>query len=521
MLALFRRSFAVQALAQITILLIALAAVTIVGLSTMSRNMAREELADRARLLATIVSGGSGEMMWNMDNQAAVGLLGALASDRDYVYSRLTVGKGEVFASHGDTGNAASDLVVESAPVMYGAGDKRKSIGTLELAVSPKGVFAKIAHTTDRIVLVGAIALVCLLLAFTLILRRITRPIEIMTTTMTALADGDTAAHIPATRRLDEIGRMAKAVATFRDNAIAKIQLEMDRERLKREAEIERRQSLRMVAASFESEVSGVLGLLGTTASAMTSSASVVQGTADDNNSLSGAASVAADRVSANVQTVAAAVEQLAASIREIASRSLNSHTVSIEAARRAQDAVEKVKNLVGAASRIGDVVTLINSIAAQTNLLALNATIEAARAGDAGKGFVVVANEVKQLAAQTARATGEISQHIGAIQASTGGTAADITEVANIIGSVSQISSVIAAAVEQQNAATSEISRAVTSAAQGTQELQENVRDVASSAERNGAAAVVLMGSIHSLQQSFDTLQSGVRGFVSKLEAA
>ncbi|UEM19894.1 methyl-accepting chemotaxis protein [Skermanella mucosa] len=521
MLTIFRRSFAVQALAQITILLVALAAVTVVGLSTMSRNLAREDLAERARLLATIASGGSGEIMWNMDDQAAIGLLGALASDDDYVYSRLTGADGSVFAEHGDVRAANADLIVESAPVVYGQGTKSKTVGTLELAVSLKGVYARIERTTGRIVLVGVIAMVCLLLALTIILRRITRPIEIMTGTMTALAEGDVHTHIPATRRRDEIGRMAAAVVTFRDNAIEKTRLEQERERLKQEAELARRKSLRDVAETFECDVRGVLSLLESTSSAMASSATVVHGTADSNSHMSGAASVAADRVSANVQTVAAAVEQLAASIREIAARSLNSHTVSMEAARRAQEAVEKVKNLVGAAGRIGDVVSLINSIAAQTNLLALNATIEAARAGEAGKGFVVVANEVKQLAAQTARATGEITQHIGAIQASTDGTAADITEVANIIDNVSRISSVIAAAVEEQNAATSEISRAVTSAAQGTQELQENVREVAGSAERNGLAAVDLMEAIQTLEQSFGSLQDRVQGFVSKLQAA
>ena len=179
------------------------------------------------------------------------------------------------------------------------------------------------------------------------------------------------------------------------------------------------------------------------------------------------------------------------------------------------------MEGLAVAVERIGAVVELINSIASQTNLLALNATIEAARAGEAGKGFVVVANEVKLLAAQTAKATGEISQQIGAIQASTGGTAADITEIAGIIDNVSRIGSTIAAAVEEQNVATAQISHAVVAAAQGTQRLQENVRAVAGSAARNGDAARLLMDAITSLQGSHAALQVRIDGFVSKIEAA
>ena len=521
MLSLLRRSFTVRALLPLTALLVVIAALSVAGVSAMTREMAREELGSRARLLATVVSDGSGEIMWNMDSQAATALLGALAADGDYVFSRLTGTDGKVFASHGRTDAAAGELIVETAEVRYGKGAKSSVVGRLELGLSPARVFARIEETTAGIAAKGAVALAFVLAAFVLILRGITRPILRLTATMSALAGGDTAAPVTDTARTDEIGRMAAAVITFRDNAIAKLRLEAEQQRLERAAEEERQRALRTIAATFEADVRGVLRQLEETAHAMAGSADMVHGTAGSNTELSHAAANAADHVSANVQTVATAVEQLASSIKEIAVQSQSSLSVSSDAASRTQVAVEKVQALVGAANRIGDVVTLINSIASQTNLLALNATIEAARAGEAGKGFVVVANEVKLLAAQTAKATGEISQQIGAIQASTGGTAADITEIAGIIDNVSRIGSTIAAAVEEQNVATAQISHAVVAAAQGTQRLQENVRAVAGSAARNGDAARLLMDAITSLQGSHAALQVRIDGFVSKIEAA
>ena len=171
----------------------------------------------------------------------------------------------------------------------------------------------------------------------------------------------------------------------------------------------------------------------------------------------------------ARTGSVASAAEELSSSVVEISRQVQQSARMAGDAVSQARDTSFRVNELSKAASRIGDVVDLINTIAGQTNLLALNATIEAARAGEAGRGFAVVASEVKALAEQTAKATGEISQQIGGIQSATQDSVTAITEISDSIEKLSEISSAIAAAVEEQGAATQEIARNVQQAAQGT----------------------------------------------------
>ena len=191
------------------------------------------------------------------------------------------------------------------------------------------------------------------------------------------------------------------------------------------------------------------------------------------------------------------------------------------EAVDQARKTNDRVGELSKAAARIGDVVELINTIAGQTNLLALNATIEAARAGEAGRGFAVVASEVKALAEQTAKATGEIGQQIGSIQAATQESVHAIKEISGTIEKLSEISSTIAAAVEEQGAATQEISRNVQQAAQGTQQVSSHITDVQRGASETGSASSQVLSAAQMLSGDSNRLKLEVGKFLNTVRAA
>jgi methyl-accepting chemotaxis protein len=207
--------------------------------------------------------------------------------------------------------------------------------------------------------------------------------------------------------------------------------------------------------------------------------------------------------------------------VNEIGRQVQESSRIANEAVDQARKTNDSVAELSQAAGRIGAVVELINTIAGQTNLLALNATIEAARAGDAGRGFAVVASEVKALAEQTAKATGEISQQINGIQAATQGSVAAIKEISSTIGRMSEISATIASAVEEQGAATQEISRNVQQAAQGTQQVSSNISDVQRGASETGSASAQVLSAAQSLSRDSNRLKDEVAKFLDTVRAA
>ena len=229
----------------------------------------------------------------------------------------------------------------------------------------------------------------------------------------------------------------------------------------------------------------------------------------------------ASGEASANVQSVASATEELSSSVTEIGRQVQELARMATDAVGQARVTNDRVSQLSKAASRIGDVVELINTIAGQTNLLALNATIEAARAGDAGRGFAVVASEVKALAEQTAKATGEISQQITGIQGATQELVNAIKEISGTIERLAEISSAIAAAVEEQGAATQEISRNVQQAARGTQQVSSNISDVQRGAGETGAASSQVLSAAQSLSGDSHRLKLEVGRFLDSVRAA
>jgi methyl-accepting chemotaxis protein len=353
-----------------------------------------------------------------------------------------------------------------------------------------------------------------------LIVRSVTRPIITMTASMGRLAGGDTQAEIPGAQRRDEVGDMARAVAVFKDNMIRNAEMEKTQQ-AEQEATKRRAHALDAAIGEFEAAAKGIVGAVSSSATELRNSAESMTGTAEQTSRQATTVAAAAEQATTNMQTVATAGEELTSSIGEIGRQVTHSTKVAGRAVDEARKTDAKVQGLVEAAQKIGEVVQLINDIAAQTNLLALNATIEAARAGEAGKGFAVVASEVKSLANQTAKATDEIAAQIGAIQSSTKDAVEAIKMIGKTIGEVSEIATTIASAVEEQSAATQEIARNVQQAAKGTGEVSSNIAGVTRAAGETGSAATQVLGASGELSKQAETLRLQVDGFLAKVRAA
>jgi methyl-accepting chemotaxis protein len=351
--------------------------------------------------------------------------------------------------------------------------------------------------------------------------RGVTRPIAGMTDAMTKLASGDIKAEIPSRDAADEMGFMAKAVDVFKQNAIERTRLEREQEETQLRTAARRKADMHKLADDFQAAVGGIIDTVSTASSGMEAAANTLSKTAEQTQELSGAVAAASEQASANVQSVASATEEMTSSVNEISRQVQESARIAAEAVKQAQQTDARINELSQAANRIGDVVKLITSVAEQTNLLALNATIEAARAGEAGRGFAVVASEVKQLASQTAKATEEISTQIASMQSATQDSVAAIKEIGGTIGRISDIASTIAATVEQQGEATQEIARNVGEAARGTAQVAASITDVNRGAAETGSASSQVLASAQSLSSESSHLKLEVDKFLSTVRAA
>jgi len=409
-------------------------------------------------------------------------------------------------------------------PVAVLAGPMRnysgQPIGTLEVAIDTSSfVAARNSAMLTLMAVLLAVAVAGIGIA-TLLTRHLGRPIRELNDTMTALAGGDHSRAVPSTGRRDEIGDMARSVEVFRENAVARARLESETEaearaRQARQARID--QLVRAFSESIGTVLTGVgenAGRMEETARNLTGIAAEAAGQADD-------ASGASRQASANVQSVAAASEELSASINEIANQIGQTNAVVERASTEAEGANRRVKTLAEAAGRIGEVLNLIRAIAEQTNLLALNATIEAARAGEAGRGFAVVASEVKSLAGQTARATEEIAAQIDAVQQETTTAVASIEAIAGTMKEVASYASAVAAAIEQQRSATGEISQNVQAAATGTARVVDNITGVTTASAQTNASASEVLSAAQSLSEQATSLSRSVEAFLTEVRAA
>ena len=375
--------------------------------------------------------------------------------------------------------------------------------------------------STRRTLLAAGLVLLITLVVSVLVARGITRPLQRMTVAMKALAGGKLDVEVPGIGRHDEVGEMAEAVEVFKSNAAARLGLEAERKETEARAEARRKADMHKLAGDFEGAVGEIIEMVSSASTELEASAGTLSSTAERGEELATMVAAASEEASTNVQSVASATEEMASSVNEISRQVQELARMANEAVDQARKTNDRVSELSKAAARIGDVVELINTIAGQTNLLALNATIEAARAGEAGRGFAVVASEVKALAEQTAKATGEIGQQVTGIQSATQDSVNAIKEISGTIEKLSEISSTIAAAVEEQGAATQEISRNVQQAAHGTQQVSSNITDVQRGANETGSASSQVLSAAQSLSGESNRLKLEVGKFLGSIRAA
>jgi methyl-accepting chemotaxis protein len=376
------------------------------------------------------------------------------------------------------------------------------------------------ASAVMMLAIILGVALIAGIAISSYLVRDVSQGIASIVEPMQALGQGDLAAEVPHRGETTEIGAMADALQVFKEALIAKKAADEAATR-DAEAKIERGRRVDNITREFESMIGEIVNTVSSASSQLESSADSLSATAQRSKELATAVSAASEEASANVQSVASSTEEMASSITEISRQVQESARIAGDAVGQARATTDRVSKLSKAATRIGDVVELINTIAGQTNLLALNATIEAARAGDAGRGFAVVASEVKALAEQTAKATGEIGQQITGIQAATHESVSAIKEISGTIEKLSDISSTIAAAVEEQGAATQEISRNVQQAARGTQQVSSNITDVERGATETGSASSQVLSAAKSLSGDSGRLKAEVSKFLTSVRAA
>jgi methyl-accepting chemotaxis protein len=382
----------------------------------------------------------------------------------------------------------------------------------------PADVFVTLNTVEKQMLMMQGVLLVVAVLFALWLGVVVAAPLKGVTNTMGELTKGNLDVEIAGSRYKDEFGEITRALVVFKDSMLQTRKMTAEQELLKKKAEEDRREGMMMLANDFDSRTSGIISALASAATEMQATASQMTNASQNTAEISTLVASAATEADSNVQTVASAAEELSASSSEIAKQISGVAQKSSRAAQEADTTSREVNALNALADSIVEVVSSIKDIADQTNLLALNATIEAARAGEAGKGFAVVADEVKKLAMETAQKTEQIGERVGKIQDAIRSSVEAVQRIIVDVQQIDEATTAVAGAVEEQNAATAEIGRNVAEASAGTQQVAHNIADVQRNAQETGSAAGTVLSAAGELARISENLQKEVGSFLAEI---
>ncbi len=415
-----------------------------------------------------------------------------------------------------EAGEDGMDFVSAYAPLDF--------LGT-RWAIVTEQTEAEISASADtlmlELLLAGIVILVLVAIAGLLMARSLSRPLNRMVEAMARLAQKDWSVEIPGMQRRDEIGDMAAAVQVFKDAGRQIEQLEAEQQQTRQQAEAEKRRAMQELADRFDREVGGIVEMVASAATELQATAQTLRRNVTDTEVQTEAASNGASQAAGSVQTVAAAAEEMSAAVQEVNSQIAATADRLRNATTGARSAETQIDALMASVTKIDEIVAQIGDVAEQTNLLALNATIEAARAGEAGKGFAVVASEVKSLANQTRQMTDNIARQLGAVKENTDRAVHATRQIVGEIADINESTGAIASAVEEQSATTAEISRSAQHAASGTDSVSQSLTLVVDASQQTAAASGNLNEAADELGRQAEALRGAVQGFLAEVRAA
>jgi methyl-accepting chemotaxis protein len=460
------------------------------------------------------------ELRKQIDVYAAAG--GRVAANRHRMIVAQEAGRAsEIAALEAEVVDLARTATLPASAKIDEMTDQIVKFASTRAEIEKKEIATVMSASATTSAVVGGAAILVLIGAGLMSVFAVSRPIGSMVAAMKALAEGNLSVAVVGVDRGDEVGDMARVTHVFKDSLVETHRLRAEQAETEVRSAAERKREMERFTTSFEEAVGGIIARVSSNSASLEQAATALTDTASSTRELSTTVASASEEASASVQSVAAATEEMAATAAEIGRQIEGSSKVAREAVSQANATDQSMVRLAAAADKVGGIVVMITAIAEQTNLLALNATIEAARAGEAGRGFAVVASEVKELAAQTANATKEISSHVGDIQSTASGAVVAIKSIMATIDNMSEITGAIAAAAEEQGNATREISRNVQQAAVGATQVSSGIVEVQSGATETGAASAQVLASAKSLSTDGQRLKQEVDGFLARVRAA